>query len=140
MRFTRTQHGLEPFDDAATAFVATIDGEPVEVDIAIVSPRDLVHKFQMQNALEACAKALHMTPARLRAELLIATGHFVLITDDKDHNTKVVAIEAACSCFRRDDTLRAFWADAVTHIQALMINMNETDRKRVAKAIGLQEA
>src|ERR1700757_4680284 len=83
MRWMLTPTGLEPFDAEARAFHRGLSsGEPFVaqvIEIEALHDRDMVEHRRIMATINDLAKALHVTPELLRAELLVATGNFQLL-------------------------------------------------------------
>jgi hypothetical protein len=136
MRFVVSRHGLEPFDEAARAFLEDqIDGEPIDVELTY--PRDMNEHRRIMAQISDVAKMLHMPFEKLRAELLVATGNFQLL-DCKVLDTPVIAINSMSRHNMRDHELHEFWHDAKEVIRKDYLPLlDPADREIVADTLSL---
>ena len=86
------------------------------------------------------AKALHSTPEKVRAELLVATGNFVMLGDLL--GTPVVAINSMSRHNMKDHELHAFWSEAREIAQNKLVPRikDAAERQRLADTLSLQPA
>jgi hypothetical protein len=141
MRFVVSRFGLEPFDQAAREFLERrIDGEPLEFEEP-PHERDMHEHRRIMATIGDLAKALHSTPEKIRAELLIACGQFVLL-DSLTGGLPVVAINSMSRQHMTDHELREFWRDAREVIQNKLLDRipDMAERERLADSLSLQSA
>jgi hypothetical protein len=139
MRFVVGRHGLQPFDAEARIFLEEqIDGEPIEMEPLYW--RDMVEHRHIMASISDLAKALHSTPEKVRAELLVATGNFQLLGDVL--GTPVVAVNSMSRHHMKDHELHAFWDEAKEVIRTkLLERISDTaERERLAETLSLQPA
>jgi hypothetical protein len=140
MRFVVSRLGLEPFDVEAREFLENqIDGEPIELEP--LYERDMPEHRRIMATIGDLARALHMTPEKLRAELLVATGNFTLL-DDLTGGTLIVAVNSMSRHHMKDSELHAFWDEAKEVIrQKLLARIpDNAERERLADSLSLQPA
>lgn len=110
MRFVVSDRGLEPWDDAARDFIK-LQNEGEALDVELCHPRDAKEFRRIMLHIRELAKALHIPPEKLRAELLIKTGNFALL--DFLHDGKpVIAVSSMSKYHMRDNELHTFWHEA----------------------------
>src|SRR4030088_1864160 len=108
MRFVVGRAGLEPLDAEARDFVAVNEGGAFEIEP--LHDRDMVEHRRIMATINELAKALHTTPEKLRAELLVATGNFQLLGDLL--GTAVVAVSSMARRNMKDQELHEFLDEA----------------------------
>jgi hypothetical protein len=144
MRWVLTPVGLEPFDAAAREFHASqADGEPINtrvVEIEALHDRDMVEHRRIFACMDELAEALHTTPEKVRAELLVATGNFQLLGDVL--GTPVVAVNSMSRRNMTDDELHLFWDEARDVIRTKLLGRipSSADRERLAGSLSLSPA
>jgi hypothetical protein len=86
------------------------------------------------------AKALHTTPEKVRAELLVATGNFQLLGELL--GTSVVAVSSMSRRNMKDHELHEFWGEAREVIQTKLLTRitDVAERDRLAEILSLQPA
>jgi len=139
MRFVVSRYGLEPFDAEAREYLENqIDGEPIEFEP--LYPRDMVEHRRIMAHIGELAKALHTTPEKVRAELLVATGNFQLLGDVL--GTPVVAVNSMSRHHMKDHELHAFWGEALDVIRTKLLDRisDTAERERLAEILSLQAA
>jgi hypothetical protein len=138
-RFVIDRNGLQPFDAAARELLANVpDGEPITLEA--LYERDMVEHRRIMGFIHDLAKALHTTPEKLRAELLVATGNFTLLGDVL--GMPVVAINSMSRNSMKDHELHAFWAEAQDVIRDKLLAQvaDASERERLAELVSLQGA
>ena len=139
MRFVVSRHGLEPFDAEAREFLENlIDGEPIEMEP--LHERNM-HEFRrIMATIREFADALHTTPEKVRAELLVATENFTLLGDVL--GTPVVAINSMSRRHMTDHELHVFWTQAKEVIRTKLLDRvpDTAERGRLAEMLSLQAA
>jgi len=139
MRFVVSRHGLEPFDAEAREFLENlIDGEPIEMEP--LHERNM-HEFRrIMATIREFADALHTTPEKVRAELLVATRNFQLLGDVL--GTPVVAVNSMSRHHMKDHELHAFWTEAKEVIRTKLLDriLDAAERERLAGTLSLQPA
>jgi len=144
MRFVLSRDGLEPFDAEAREFIdSQCHGEPITTRVIEIEPlhdRDMIEHRRIFAYIEDLATALHTTPERVRAELLVATGNFQLLGDVL--GTPVVAVNSMARRAMKDHELHEFWDEAKEVIQTkLLERISDTaERERLAELLLLQPA
>lgn len=144
MRLLLTPTGYEPFDAEAREFHRDLaSGEPFAAQVIEIEPlhdRDMVEHRRIMLTIGAVAKALHTTPEKLRAELLVATGNFQLLGELL--GTSVVAVSSMSRRNMKDHELHEFWSEAVEVIQTKLLPRiaNVAERERLAEMLSLQVA
>jgi hypothetical protein len=149
MRFILSRDGdnsivLKPFDAAAHEFVdSQTSGEPITtqvIEIEALHDRDMIAHRRIMATINELAKALHTTPEKVRAELLVATGNFQLLGELL--GTSVVAVSSMSRRNMKDHELHEFWDEAKEVIQTkLLARIADTaERDRLAEMISLQPA
>jgi hypothetical protein len=141
MRFVVSRHGLEPFDAEACEFLENqIDGEPIEMER--LHERDMHEHPRIMAQIGDLAKALHTTPEKVRAELLVATGNFQLVEDLTMGGPPVVAINSMSRRHMTDHELHTFWHDAQEVIRTKLLERvpDTAERERLAEMLSLQPA
>ena len=149
MRFVLSRSGdnsivLKPFDADAKEFLRSqSDGEPIGarvIEIEALHDRDMIEHRRIMATIGDLAKALHCTPAKVRAELLVATGNFELLGDVL--GTPVVAINSMSRHNMKDHELHAFWDEAKEVIRTkLLARISDTaERERLADHLSLLPA
>jgi hypothetical protein len=139
MRFVVSRYGLEPFDTEAREFLENqTDGEPIELEPLYA--RDMVEHRRIMAHIGELAKALHTTPGKVRAELLVATGNFELLGDVL--GTPVVAVNSMSRHNMKDHELHAFWDEALEVIRTKLLDRisDTAERDRLAETLSLQAA
>jgi hypothetical protein len=138
-RFVIDRKGLQPFDAAARELLANVpDGEPITMEA--LYERDMVEHRRIMAAINDLAKALHTTPEKVRAELLVATGNFTLLGDVL--GMPVVAINSMARRSMKDHELHAFWSEAQDVIRDNLLARvtDAAERARLAELLSLQDA
>ena len=144
MRWVLTPVGLEPFDAAAREFHREPDsGEPITtqvIEIEALHDRDMIEHRRIMATINDLAKALHTTPEKVRAELLVATGNFQLLGELL--GTPVVAVNSMSRRNMKDHELHEFWDEAKEVIRTkLLARIPDTaERDRLAEMLSLQPA
>jgi hypothetical protein len=144
MRWVLTPVGLEPFDAAAREFHRSqTSGEPITtqvIEIEALHERDIIDHRRIMATINDLAKALHTTPERVRAELLVATGNFQLLGDLL--GTPVVAVNSMSRRNMKDHELHEFWDEAKEVIQTKLLTRitDAAERDRLAGMLSLQPA
>jgi hypothetical protein len=144
MRLVLTRTGWEPFDAEAREFHRSqTSGEPMSAQVIEIEPlhdRDMIEHRRIMATINDLAKALHTTPERVRAELLVATGNFTLLGEVL--GTPVVAVNSMSRRAMKDHELHAFWSEAKEVIQTkLLARITDTaERERLAETLSLQFA
>jgi hypothetical protein len=139
MRFVVTRDGLEPFDAEACEFLENQhDGEPLEMEA--LKERNMRYFRLIMGQIGDVAKALHMTPEQLRAELLVATDNFTLLGDAL--GTPVVAVNSMSRHHMNDHDLHVFWTEAKEVIRTKLLDRvpDTAERERLAEMLSLQPA
>jgi hypothetical protein len=139
------QLALVPFDDAAVRILdifvqaGQIGGEPIEVEI--LNPRDMVEHRRIMAQIGDVAKALHRTPEMLRAELLYATGNFVMIGEIVGL-PPVISVNSMSRHAMKDRELHIFWDEARAVIESRVLpRITDSDeRARLAEMLSPQPA
>ena len=144
MRLVLTPTGFEPFDAEAKDFHRDLcGGEPFAahvIEIEALHDRDMVEHRRIMATIKDIAKALHTTPEKVRAELLVATGNFQLLGELL--GTSVVAINSMSRKAMKDHELHLFWTEAREVISSkLLPRITDTaERDRLAELLSLQPA
>jgi hypothetical protein len=144
MRLLLTPTGFEPFDAEARDFHKDLaSGEPFAAHVIEIEPlhdRDMVEHRRIMATINDLAKALHTTPEKLRAELLVATGNFQLLGELL--GTSVVAVSSMSRRNMKDPELHAFWNEAVEVIQSKLLPKikDAAARERMAETLSPQIA
>jgi hypothetical protein len=144
MRWVLTPVGLEPFDAAAREFHhSQTSGEPITtqvIEIEALHDRDMIEHRRIMATINDLAKALHTTPERVRAELLVATGNFQLLGELLGR--EVVAVNSMSRRNMKDHELHEFWDEAKEVIRTkLLARITDTaERDRLAATLSLQPA
>lgn len=139
MRVMVTPSGWAPFDAEAKEFHRShVSGDVVEVEQ--LYPRDMIEHNRIMATINETAKAVHSTPEKIRAELLVATGNFTLLGDLL--GTPVVAINSMSRKAMKDHELHEFWSEAKEVIASkLLPRISDTaERERLAAKLSLQPA
>jgi hypothetical protein len=119
MRFIKTRdETLSPFDHAATEWMHAVHtAEPVTL-----TPHD-EDGTRFRGYVFACindlAQAMNVSPAALRAELLLETGRFA--TMGEMFGKTIVAINSMSRSQMSDAELRMFWREASDLIRYKML-------------------
>lgn len=143
MRWVLTPVGLEPFDAAAREFHRSqTNGEPITtqvIEIEALHDRDMIEHRRIMATINDLAKALHTTPERVRAELLVATGNFQLLGELLGR--EVVAVSMSRRNMK-DHELHEFWDEAKEVIRTkLLARITDTaERDRLADTLSSQLA
>jgi hypothetical protein len=138
-RFVIDRNGLQPFDAAARDLLANVpDGEPITMEA--LYERDMVEHRRIFMIINDLAKALHTTPEKVRAELLVATGNFTVLGDML--GMPVVAINSMSRHAMKDHELHAFWDEAQDIIRTTLLARvaDAAERARLAELLSLQDA
>jgi hypothetical protein len=144
MRFVMTRTGLEPFDAEAREFLQSqTSGEPIGaqvIEIEHLHDRDMVEHRRIFAYINDLAKALHTTPERMRAELLVATGNFQLLGELLGR--EVVAVNSMARRNMKDHELYEFWDEAKEVIKTKLLARikNPAERDRLAEMLSPQPA
>jgi hypothetical protein len=144
MRWMLTPAGLEPFDAEAREFHRSqCSGEPFAaqvIEIEALHDRDMIEHRRIMATINDLAKALHTTPEKVRAELLVATGNFQLLGELL--GTSVVAINSMSRHAMKDHELHAFWNEAkeVALTKLLPKIKDAAERERLSEQLSLQPA
>lgn len=144
MRWVLTPVGLEPFDAEAREFHRSqTSGEPFSaqvIEIEALHDRDMVEHRRIMATINDLAKALHLTPERVRAELLVATGNFQLLGELL--GTPVVAVNSMSRRNMKDHELHEFWDEAKEVIKTKLLPRieNAAERERLTETLSLQLA
>jgi hypothetical protein len=142
MRWLLTPAGLEPFDAEAREFhKSQTSGEPFPaqvIEIEALHDRDMVEHRRIMATINDLAKALHTTPEKVRAELLVATGNFQLLGELL--GTSVVAVNSMSRRNMKDHELHEFWSEAkeVALTKLLPRIKDVAERERLAETLSLQ--
>ncbi|KYK50094.1 hypothetical protein A1D31_22550 [Bradyrhizobium liaoningense] len=132
-----TPGGWAPFDAEAKEFHRShCSGDVVEVEQ--LYPWDMHEQRRIMATINEIAKAMHCTPEKVRAELLVATGNFTLLGDLL--GTPVVAINSMSRKAMKDHELHEFWSEArEVIISKLLPRISDTaERERLADKLSLQ--
>jgi hypothetical protein len=138
-RFVIDRNGLAPFDQAARDLLANVpDGEPITMEA--LYERDMIEHRRIMATIGDIAKALHTTPEKVRAELLVATGNFTLLGDVL--GMPVVAVNSMSRRSMKDHELHEFWAEAQDVIRDTVLARvaDAAERARLAELLSLQDA
>src|SRR6201992_1808114 len=138
-RFVIDRNGLQPFDAAARDLLANLpNGEPITLEA--LYERDMVEHRRIFAIMNDLAKALHTTPEKVRAELLVATGNFTLLGDVL--GTPVVAVNSMSRRNMTDQELHLFWDEARDVIRTKLLERipSSADRERLAESLSLSPA
>jgi hypothetical protein len=138
-RFVITRDGLQPFDAAARDLLANVpDGEPITMEA--LYERDMVEHRRIMGFINHLAKALHTTPEKVRAELLVGTGNFTLLGDVL--GMPVVAVHSMARRSMGDHELHAFWDEAQEIIRTTILARvaDAAEQARLAEMLSLQTA
>jgi hypothetical protein len=144
MRFVLSRTGLEPFDAEAREFLESqTSGEPIGAQVIEIEPlhdRDMIEHRRIMAYINDLAKALHTTPEKLRAELLVATGNFQLLGELL--GTTVVAVNSMSRRNMKDHELHEFWDEAKEVIRTKLLDRikNAAERERLTQMLSLQPA
>ena len=144
MKFVLSRTGLAPFDAEAREFhQSQISGEPMAAHVIEIEPlhdRDMIEHRRIMATINELAKALHTTPEKLRAELLVATGNFQLLGDLL--GTAVVAVSSMSRRNMKDHELHEFWDEATDIIKTQLLARIEdaAERERLTETLSLQTA
>jgi hypothetical protein len=144
MRWVLTPVGLEPFDAAAREFHRSqTSGEPIAtqvIEIEALHDRDMIEHRRIMATINDLAKALHTTPERVRAELLVAKGNFQLLGELLGR--EVVAVNSMSRRNMKDHELHEFWDEAKEVIRTkLLARITDTaERDRLADTLSPQLA
>jgi hypothetical protein len=139
-RFVIDRDGLLPFDAAARDLLANIpDGEPITMEV--LYERDMVEHRRIFSFIAQIAKALHTTPEKVRAELLVATGNFQLLDGDV-LGMPVVAVNSMARRSMKDHELHAFWDEAQEIIRSNLLARvaDAEEQARLAELLSLETA
>jgi hypothetical protein len=142
MRLVLNEDGsIWPFDADAKDMVAQLGGEPFTacvIEVEVLHERDMVEHRRIMATINDLAKALHTTPERLRAELLVATGNFQLLGDLL--GTPMVAVNSMSRRNMKDHELHEFWSEAREVIRnKLLAQIPDTaERERLTEQLSLQ--
>jgi hypothetical protein len=142
MRFVVSRYGLEPFDAEAREFLENqLDGEPIEIEPPL-HERNMHEHRRIMGQIGDLAKALHTTPEKVRAELLVATGNFELVEDLTMGGPPVVAINSMSRRHMTDHELHTFWHGAQEVIRTKLLERvpDTAERERLAEILSLQPA
>src|ERR1700751_3296993 len=137
-RFVIDRNGLQPFDAAARDLLANVpNGEPITLEA--LYERDMVEHRRIFAIMNDLAKALHTTPEKVRAELLVATGNFTLLGDIL--GMPVVAGHQMSRRSMKDHELHEFWEEEkdVTRDTLLARVTDAAERARLAELLSLQD-
>jgi hypothetical protein len=140
MKFIVSDRGLEPWDDESRACLnRLVETEIVDVDV--LHERDMIEHRHILAQIGEVAKAVHMPPEKLRAELLIKTGNFLLL-DFKVLDREVIAVSSMSRHHMRDHELHEFWHDAKDVIRKdyLPRIKDAVERERLAAQLSLAPA
>ena len=130
-RFVIDRSGLQPFDASARDLLANVpDGEPITMEA--LYERDMVEHRRIMAIVGDIAKALHTTPEKVRAELLVATGNFTLLGDIL--GMPVVAVHSMARRSMKDHELHEFWEEAKDVIRDTLL------ARVTAELLSLQDA
>lgn len=139
MRVMVTPTGWEPIDAEARAEHAslTIGGL---MDIDLLHDRDMHEHRRIMACINDLAKALHASPEKVRAELLVATGNFTLLGELL--GTPMCAVNSMSRHNMKDHELHAFWDEAKLVIQSKLLEKisDPAERQRLADTLSLQPA
>jgi hypothetical protein len=144
MRWVLTPIGLEPFDAAAREFHRSQNsGEPITtqvIEIEALHDRDMIERRRIMATINDLAKALHTTPERVRAELLVATGNFQLLGELLGR--EVVAVNSMARRNMKDHELHEFWDEAKEVIRTKLLARitDAAERDRLADTLSPQLA
>ncbi|WP_166294370.1 hypothetical protein [Bradyrhizobium sp. 2S1] len=144
MRWVLTPVGLEPFDAAAWEFHRSqTTGEPITtqvIEIEALHDRDMIEHRRIMATINDLAKALHTTPERVRAELLVATGNFQLLGELLGR--EVVAVNSMSRRNMKDHELHEFWDEAKEVINTKLLGRiaDPAEKDRLAAMLSLQPA
>lgn len=137
MRMMVTPSGWAPFDAEGREFHGSHrSGDIVEVEE--LYPRDMIEWRKIMATINEVAKAVHCSPEKVRAELLVATGNFTLLGDLL--GTSVVAVNSMSRKAMKDHELHEFWSEArEVIITKLLPRVSDTaERERLAGKLSLQ--
>lgn len=137
MRMMVTPSGWAPFDAEAKEYHrAHVSGDVVEVEE--LYSRDMIEWRKIMATINELAKAVHCSPEKVRAELLVATGNFTLLGDLL--GTPVVAVNSMSRKAMKDHELHEFWSEArEVIITKLLPRISDTaERERLAEKLSLQ--
>jgi hypothetical protein len=114
------------------------DGEPITMEA--LYERDMIEHRRIFGFMNDLSKALHTTPERVRAELLVATGNFTLLGDVL--GMPVVAINSMSRRSMKDHELHEFWGEAQDVIRENLLGRvaDAAERARLAELLSLQDA
>ena len=137
MKFVLSRNGLSPFDAEAREFIDSHDGV---IEFEPLFDRDMIEHRHIMACIGRVAKAIHSTPEKVRAELLVATGNFQLLDDLM--GMPVIAVNSMSRHAMTDHELHAFWGEAKEVIAAkLLPRVSDTaERTRLADSLSLQLA
>lgn len=143
MKVLITPTGWEPFDaEARKEHAEQTTGEPVGavIEFELLYDRDMHEHRRIMATINDLAKALQTTPEKVRAELLVATGNFVMLGDLL--GTPVVAVNSMSRHNMKDHELHAFWAEAREIAQTKLVPKikDAAERQRLADTLSLQPA
>lgn len=144
MKVLITPKGWEPFDaEAREEHASQTTGEPVGaqvIEIELLYDRDMHEHRRIMATIGDLAKALHTTPEKVRAELLVATGNFQMLGDLL--GTPVVAVNSMSRHNMKDHELHAFWSEAREIAQTKLVPKikDAAERQRLADTLSLQPA
>jgi hypothetical protein len=142
MRLVLTRTGWEPFDAEAREFhQSQISGEPMAAHVIEIEPlhdRDMIEHRRIMATINDLAKALHATPERVRAELLVATGNFTLLGELLGR--EVVAVNSMSRRNMKDHELHECWDEAKEVIRTKLLARieNAAERERLTETLSLQ--
>src|ERR1700754_1828557 len=134
MRVMVTPSGWAPFDAEAKEFLRShVSGDVVEVEE--LYPRDMIEHRRIMATINDIAKAMHTTPEKVRAELLVATGNFTVLGELL--GTWVVAVNSMSRKAMKDHELHEFWSEArEVIISKLLPRISDTaERERLAETL-----
>lgn len=85
----------------------------------VLYPRDLHLQRKIFGKISSLAKLIGAKPEDLRAQLLVATGRFKLITTFE--RRPVIAINSMSPREMKDVELEEFWTDAVRYLESRVL-------------------
>jgi hypothetical protein len=138
-RFVITRDGLQPFDAAARDLLAKVpDGEPITMEA--LYERDMIEHRRIFMFINELPEAMHTTPEKVRAELLVGTGNFTLLGDVL--GMPVVAVHSMARRSMSDHELHEFWDEAQEIIRTTLLARvaDSAEQARLVEMLSLQTA
>jgi hypothetical protein len=130
---------LRAFDQDAVAWMRSLSsGEPQRLEV--LHDRDMVFHRKIMALIGELAKALHTTPDLVRAQLLMATGHYQHLGELSGKT--VISVNSMSRRAMTDRELHLFWDNAreVIEKEWLPEIRDAATREHLASQLSLQAA